>query len=221
MPKWLRRSSPLCSLATSSPHPRPTSPLPGHLFHLRSSLRPLCPPPHTSCILRQLESPSNSLTLSPASSASRHHRVTPMGQTSLPPPPIAPAVVEVTRDIVSTSSALSPRYLFVSKHLSRLAVIVCAALPPCCISSFSLHTRIDPTTTAFTTGAPCPCIVHSRFFGSRRRSAARFIMTHPPLLFPTLPHAYQKVAFCGTRRGNTAARQDDNVTLPMPSAFII
>jgi len=85
------------------------------------------------------------------------------------PPPIAPAVVEATRDIVSTSSALSPRYLFVSKHLPRLASLSSRCRCLCCTTSllhflFSLHTRIDPTTTAFTTGAPCPRIVHSRFF---------------------------------------------------------
>ena len=106
------------------PHPSITPCIDACSMHLR------CAPPEIPAPFGALASPS------------------PNHRSSLTPLPIVPAVVEATRDIVSMSSALPPQYLFVSKHLSRLAVVVFAALPPYYISSFSLHTCIDLTTMA-------------------------------------------------------------------------
>jgi hypothetical protein len=134
----------------------------------------------------------------------RAHTVSHPYHRFIPHPPIAPAVVEATRDIVSMSSAPSPRYLFVTKYLYRLASLSSRCRCLCCIGSLlhflslSLHTRIDPT-TPFTTGAPYPCIVHSPFFGPTSSLPPRASSRPIPRPCP-LPHAYQKIAFCGRRR---------------------
>jgi hypothetical protein len=85
---------------------------------------------HAQCVLRcappETHAPLGALVSYP------YHRFIPHC------PPIAPAVVEATRDIVSMSSALSPRYLFVTKYLSRLASLSSRCRCLCCIGSL-LH----------------------------------------------------------------------------------
>ena len=153
---------------------------------------------HAQCVCA-VSPPRLVLLLAHLSPPSLYHRSSPI-------PPIVPVVVEATRDIVSMSSALSPRYLFVTKYLYRLASLSSRCRRLCCIGSlhflsslFSLHTRIDPT-TSFPTGAPCPCIVHSGFFWTHVVvTATRFITTHPPPLSPS-SRISKDCVLCGRHR---------------------
>jgi hypothetical protein len=171
-----------------------------YLVLLDSDSQPIHPRPPTLSITPCIDACS----MRPAMRAPRAHTVSHLYHRFIPHPPIAPAVVEATRDIVSMSSAPSPRYLFVTKYLYRLASLSSRCRCLCCIGSLlhflslSLHTRIDPT-TPFTTGAPYPCIVHSPFFGPTSSLPPRASSRPIPRPCP-LPHAYQKIAFCGRRR---------------------